>query len=283
MKLNYLLIVLLGTLTSCATILTQKSYYVNMYSNVNDSKVRIADSTYSLPTKIKIERSKSDLNIQLTADSISKNFKVESSLDPLFSYGNLLWMGFSPAAYLIDLTNQKRFYYGKSIYLDIHNKTGIIPKSGSEFRHDHLINKYPEKKGQINLAFSLPYINSFHLQPQNETPKTNTGFGGISIGLEYFYKANRFLSINAYAASDFFLPVPAAVDIYGEFQMMSSAYLSLTDNYKIGRLSFGYGLSYSRNIWELRYIWKLRNNDDEDTESTVGAENQNRSINWIHT
>jgi hypothetical protein len=52
---------------------------------------------------------------------------------------------------------------------------------------------------------------------------------------------------------DFFVPVPAAVDISGEYALMSSTYLSLMDNYKFKRFSVGYGLNYSRNTWDYRY------------------------------
>ncbi|MDP4276614.1 MAG: hypothetical protein Q8914_03170 [Bacteroidota bacterium] len=73
------------------------------------------------------------------------------------------------------------------------------------------------------------------------------------MGLEYFYKKNRFININVNSASDFFLPIPAAVDMSGEYEMMSSVYLGLTDNYKFKRFTVGYGLNYSKNIWDLRY------------------------------
>jgi len=50
-----------------------------------------------------------------------------------------------------------------------------------------------------------------------------------------------------------FVPGPAAVDISGEYELMSSIYMSLSNNYRLGRVSLGYGLSNSRNIWDLRY------------------------------
>lgn len=255
MKHKYLLIILLTTLTSCATIMTRRDYYVNIYSNANNSKVQILDSTYNLPAKIKIERSKSNLNIQLHSDSLTRNFTVKASPNTAFLYVNLLWMEISPAAYLIDFTNQKRFYYGKYIYLDINDTNRLIRPPVSKFYYNYFSKSYPSKKGQINLVFSMPYINSFYLQPQNEISKANTGFWGISIGLEYFYKETKFLSANANAVSDFFVPVPAAVDISGEYEMMTSVYLSLTDNYKCRRFTLGYGLNYSKNIWDLRYYY----------------------------
>lgn len=53
--------------------------------------------------------------------------------------------------------------------------------------------------------------------------------------------------------SDFFVPFPAAVDISGEYELMSSRYASVSNNHRLGRFSFGYGLSYSKNTWDYRY------------------------------
>jgi hypothetical protein len=49
------------------------------------------------------------------------------------------------------------------------------------------------------------------------------------------------------------VPVPAAVDISGEYELMSSSYLNISNNHKVRRFSFGYGFSYSKNTWDLRY------------------------------
>lgn len=233
--------------------MTRRNYNVEIYSNESNSKAQILDSTYDLPTKINLKRSKNDLDIQLILDTSKISFIVKTSPNPAFLYGNLLWMQVSPAAYLIDFTNQKRFYYGKSIYLDINDSNRIIRPSVSKFYYEYFSKIYPSNKGQINIVLSLPWINSFYFQPQNESSKSNTGFWGISFGLEYFYKEYKYISLNANAVSDFFVPVPAAVDISGEYEMMSSTYLSITDNFKFKRFSVGYGINYSKNIWDFRY------------------------------
>jgi hypothetical protein len=233
--------------------MTRRNYNVEIYSNVSNSKAQILDSTYDLPTKINLKRSKNDLDIQLISDTSKISFTVKTSPNPVFLYGNLLWMQVSPAAYLIDFTNQKRFYYGKSIYLDINDSNRIIRPPVSKFYYDYFSKIYPSNKGQINIVLSLPWINSFYLQPQNESSKLNTGFWGISFGLEYFYKEYKYISLNANAVSDFFVPVPAAVDISGEYEMMSSTYFSITDNFKFKRFSVGYGINYSKNTWDFRY------------------------------
>lgn len=251
MQARYLLIVFVLTLTSCATVLNKKNCNLMVSSNIENSKIQVFDSTYNLPAKISIRRSKMDLDIKLISDTLTKNYIVKSTTTPRFVYGNLLWYYMCPAAYLIDLTNHKRFYYGKFVYLDSNDTSRVIRPPVSRARNNYLLKAYPTRKGRINLLLSFPYVNSFYLQPQNERSKSNTGFWGISAGAEYYYKDYKYISLTASTVSDFFLPIPAAVDIYGEYEMMSSTYLSLSDNYKFKRFTIGYGLNYSRNTWNL--------------------------------
>jgi hypothetical protein len=103
------------------------------------------------------------------------------------------------------------------------------------------------------LKFSLPWINSFFLQPSLESAKSNTGFWGFSVGLDYYYTETRFFNLSFYAVSDFFVPVPAAVDISGEYDSMSSLYTSITHNHKLGRFYLGYGISIANNTWAHKY------------------------------
>lgn len=237
---------LLIFLTSCATILNEKSYDLLVTTNApHEAKLSYHDSLYKLPTMLNVERSRNDLLVTLIRDTLKKDYIIESKLSKEFYYDNLIFLGFAPFGYLMDLTNKKRFTYGNSIFLDINQEGELIePK---------FIKSYPSKKGQINFTTSLPWINTFYLQPQNETPKSNTGFLGGSTGFEYFYSDNKFVALTASGVMDFFLPVPAAVDLYGEYETMFSLYASLTNNYKVNRFSWGYGLNYSINTWNLSY------------------------------
>jgi hypothetical protein len=105
-------------------------------------------------------------------------------------------------------------------------------------------------------------VNSFYLKPENEPEKINTGFWGLSAGVEYYYTDNRFVAFTGSLNSDIFAPFPAAVDYEGYYESMSSAYLSATHNHKIKRFYVGYGLNYSRNLWR----W-----DDGTTHEPVGT------------
>ena len=100
---------------------------------------------------------------------------------------------------------------------------------------------------------STPITATFQLTPENESTIAETGFWGFTIGLDYYHKTNQYLNLGISGVTDLFVPVPAAVDLSGEYESMSSRYVSLSNNHKLGRFRVGYGLSYSKNSWDLRY------------------------------
>ena len=250
---NILFLILIFLLSSCATLITRKDYKIKVFTDLSNASVEIQDSIYSLPADFKIRRSKQELKIKLISDSLEKDFVVKASPNAAFLYGNLICYPILPVMYGIDFTNQKRFYYGKSIFLNSTDTARIIRPKISKGYYDYWSRSYKTNKGQINLTYSLPWVNSFYLQPNQETPKINTGFGGISAGLEYFYKNDKYISLTGSAVMDFFIPFPAAVDYSGEVESMNSVYASLTDNYRFRRFSIGYGINFSRNTWQLIY------------------------------
>lgn len=103
------------------------------------------------------------------------------------------------------------------------------------------------EKGEIRLKFGLPYINSFSLNPQNESRKSQTGWVGLEGGLEYQYISIKFISaefsMNAAAG------VLGLLDIEGEFERFTTQSLNLTDNRTFDNFSIGYGLSFANNMW----------------------------------
>lgn len=247
MKHLFLFLAMAFQLSSCATLTNSHFYDAHISSNNPSAKVQIYDSIYNLPAVVTLERSKDDLKIKLITDSTTQDYDVLSSFNPKFLYGNLIWTGVSPIAYFIDSYSSKKYYYGKFIHLDESDTIAISP---SCFR-DYYAVTCPVEKGQINFVFGLPWVNSFFLKPQYESPKSNTGFVGASVGLEKYYQNNKYIAISASAVTDFFAPI-GAVDIEGEWESMNSIYLSLTDNFKFRRFSIGYGANCSMNIWQLR-------------------------------
>ncbi len=210
---NIIYLIPLFFLSSCATLILRKDYNINVSTNLPDAKAEIFDSIYRLPAYFKISRSKEDLKIKLTGDSLERDFIVKASPNAAFLYGNLIYYPILPVSYGIDFTNQKRFYYGKSIFLNSYDTTGLIRPKISKSYYDYRTKTYPTNKGQINLICSFPWVNSFYLQPNQETSKINTGFWGISAGLEYFYKDNKYIALTGSAVMDFFIPFPAALSL----------------------------------------------------------------------
>jgi hypothetical protein len=249
---RYILIFISIFLTSCATLINRKTYDLRLISKEPNLQVQIKDSIYKLPAKVNVKRSKNDLPIRLISDTLIRNIIIKSSPSPAFVYGNLLWAEFCPIGYLVDFTNKKRFYYGRTLDLKFKDTSTIIRPRLSRMYYNYFTKNYSTNKGQINIKNSLPWINSFYLQPKYETSKINTGFWGVSLGLEYFYRSNKFASITGNAVTDIFIPVPAAVDYKGNYENMSSIYLDMSDNYKFRRFSIGYGLNYAKNIWALK-------------------------------
>ena len=210
MRQKIIFVVFSILLTSCATLVTRRYHDMKISAIPSNTQIVINDSIYKLPYIFSIRRSKKDLPIKIFNDSLTKNCILKSSPNPAFLYGNLLWVELCPVAYLIDFTNQKRFYYGKSLNLNLYDTVTVIRPPAIKGYYNYFHRVYSSRKGQINLRISLPYINSFYLQPKGEGSKSNIGFWGISGGLEYFYQDNKYLGLSAFAISDFFLPIPAA-------------------------------------------------------------------------
>jgi len=114
-------------------------------------------------------------------------------------------------------------------------------------------NEDEEHKKSWGIHISLPHINHFRLEPPIEQiRKTNTGFWGLQLGVDYFYSSHSYLTLSGSGNADFFIPVPASPSIEGEFEIMSSAYVALMHNSIFRRFTLGYGVTYGRNVWSLR-------------------------------
>ena len=101
------------------------------------------------------------------------------------------------------------------------------------------------------MRISKTQYNNFFSNPENEKSKTKNGFLGYSIGLDYFYANNKYISFTAATPWDFPMPFLAPLHYYGEQQFLGSNYFGLTNNNIISRFSIGYGLSYAKNSWDL--------------------------------
>jgi hypothetical protein len=221
-------------------MLNEPTGYMTIRTNEQTTIVCGGDSIKTINNKaiIMYERSKEPIEIMTITNLFTNKISIKSKNSTAYWF-NLYNLGIGM---VIERNNSKRYGYPLQIKLNP-SDTSIKVYKGY----------FPPKKGNLFMQISVPYLNNFYLLPENEGIKANTGFWGLSLGLDYFYSNTQFINFSANLASDFFCPVPAAIDMSGEYEMMSSSYLSLSNNYKFQRFSIGYGISYGKNTWDLRY------------------------------
>jgi hypothetical protein len=227
---------------SCATLLNSKTKRIDIITNT-PAKVTLNNQTLenvNNRTKFIALRDIRPIKFSVYNDSVIKNITLDSKSS--FAY----WMNIYPSlglGMLVDKDKPKRYTYPSRVYVDMTNNDS------------KLTTYYPfYRKGSIVLHVSLPHINGFLLKPIGEdSAMKSLGFWGIKLGINYYHNKNQFLDLSVSAVSDFFAPFPGAIDIWGEYDLMTSIYSSFSNNHRIGRFSLGYGLSFSKNTWDHRY------------------------------
>lgn len=240
MKQLIILLIISCLFSSCATLLNQPTTYMTVKTTKPALIVFGKDSVETKKNRavLTLKRSKNPIELTTISDSSISKITINAQNSMAYKF-NIYSLGIGA---IIERDSPKRYGY-----------PGIVKINPSDTT-SRVIDYYAiPHKGQLNLIYTLPWVNSFYLQPSDETSKINTGFWGISTGLEYYYKDNKFLSLTGSAVMDFFIPFPAAVDFSGEVENMYSVYTSLTDNYRFSRYTLGYGLNFSRNTWNLAY------------------------------
>lgn len=232
-------------MTSCATIMNQMQQNLTIYTTEPGKIIYNRDTAKTINNKanFRVERKKEPISFTVTTDSLTKTFQVASQNS--FMYWSNIFCNYG-IGMLVDRKSPKRCSYPQRIYFDSTDTINNYSRFGQLYN-----------KGELYLHLSLPHINSFRLIPESEGVKVNTGFWGLTIGLDYYYSKNRFINLGISGVSDFFIPFPAAVDLSGEYELMSSRYISLSNNKRLKRFTIGYGLSYARNTWDFRYYGRF--------------------------
>jgi hypothetical protein len=137
------------------------------------------------------------------------------------------------------------------------------------------IEDYNMTKGTFRFIVSFPYINSFYLQPKNEDSKNNTGFMEVTFGLDYFYLTNGYINFSFSQIVDFYSPLPF-INYWKVYEVMDSYYISLSNNHKVNRFSFGYGFSFAQNNWEL-----INNGWDENSSTREPVKKTNYAFGLV--
>lgn len=274
MKKYLILLAVSLLLSSCATVFSRKEYDMRVTSNIKNASVKVYDKDYKLPASIKVKRSKEDLQLVFNTDSLQKQLTLKSRISPRYIVGNLFF--YPPISYFVDLNNDKRFYYKKNIYIKVKDTSarfGSIPlgeKLSSIFKPSLI-----DETGTVKLHVSIPWMNEFNFAPNGEKRVSNFGFLGVATGIDYFYKKDRFLSFqtDAKTSFDFLIPVPILFDS-GERIVTSSVNFALSNNKKLNKFSYGYGLNYAQNYW--LYINEYY---DEATSTNVAIRKKSKNEN----
>jgi hypothetical protein len=240
MFLKSSIVLALFATTSCATVINGR--YTNVVIHTTEpSKIIINQDTLTTTKNevaLALQRKKENVPFAAIVDGKTTDGYVLEPRNSAAFYGNLYYGALGVAGMAIDWKNPKRFTYRKHVYL---NSADTIPIFYN--------NDQSDKKGRIFLNFSIPYVNMIRLKPIGEPSKNNTGFWGISVGADYYYRSSTFANLTVGAATDFYLPVIGAVSDSGERELMTSVYVSASNNHRLDRLSLGYGLTFARNGW----------------------------------
>ncbi|MFZ1789164.1 MAG: hypothetical protein WAT92_12655 [Saprospiraceae bacterium] len=232
-------IIFFGTLlSSCATLIHQKTVGLNVYSDLDSVRFSIQNDTsnwYTTPTFISVQRSKKPLVIHAKKDTIDKFFYVKSNLSTAFWVGNL-FSGVGVIGYGIDLTNQKRFTYPKFVFLTM---TDTSSKKTKKYK-----TWIPPSKGLLTFKISIPEGNHLFLNKGNVYAST-AGFLGVSGGIDYWYSEKYSFNMDVGTVTDFMLPFPAPVDYMGSFERSFASYVDAQIGSSYKRFHYDFGVQYT--------------------------------------
>ncbi len=241
MRYGFFILTINLLLSSCASISNQPSTSIDVFTAEPSAIIVASDTFKTVKNKSRVFVPRNNKTLQMTV--INQASDIALSIEPKKS---LAYWANIPCNFglgmLVDKNTIKQFGYPKRIYLDSPDS------SQSWYRFSQI-----DRTNDFRLKISLPWVNFFSLRPEGESRKSNAGFWGISVGLDYFHRRDQFINLSASAVMDLFVPVPGAIDIEGEYELMSSGYLSLSNNHKTKRWTFGYGVAYGINTWDLSY------------------------------
>jgi hypothetical protein len=227
--------------TSCAGIINQPITRTIVHVKEPTRLVVNGDTLRTITRQYPIVLERSSEPVELLAITDSTQTKITLQPRGSFAWWANIFCNYG-IGMLVDKNNPKRYTYPNHLYLDREDSLYRF----TNYQPDH-------RKGQWQLHLSLPYINNFYFQPREEKSKANTGFLGLSVGLNYYHSKKQFLKLSTLGVLDFMVPFPAHVDYSGGHEFMRSVSVSLSNNHHWKRFTLGYGISLAKNIWEYRY------------------------------
>jgi hypothetical protein len=210
---------------------------VRVYTEEEAEVVVYKDTLQTKNNKVKFETIRSSDSLQLQV--ISKDTTHLILVAPKNSekyYANVLSFGLG---FIIDSRSSKRYEYPGRIYLYNEAQGGISYSDYRRYAH----------KGDLDLHFSISLLNMFMFNPRNSNTVYGAGLLGYNYGIEYYYHSERFINLMSGNSLDLLLNNTANEVVVS--QGFQSFYVNLTHNHVYNdKWSWGYGLSYARNMWD---------------------------------
>ncbi len=239
-----LLLLSLAAFSSCATIFNSPHSTTSLTTNaprtaiIGPDTIALKPRTAAIP--IVLPRNKQPQEIVIYSDSRTDTVVLRSYWSDAY-YFNIASYGIG---FLIDRNTPKKWRYDKAIHF-----------TDRWIAQNRLHNPLRYPAGTVNLRYGLPYVNLFNLTDATTgRQKSNAGFMGFSLGVDYFYSDEAFLTLSGTSIMNFFLPFPAAARFTGIWEHRYSFYGSLSNNHLLfnDRLSVGYGLHFGADTWNTK-------------------------------
>ena len=224
---------------SCASLLNSKTMSIHITSSDDSATIRIDTSNkyFTVPAILNVKRSKTDLNLIYTSDSVSFPIVLNSSISSSFLFGNLISFGIP--GYLIDLSNPRKYSYPREVTI-VNNGTAY-----KTFYNDFT----SPKKGLFNLRFSLPYLN-FLIINTGFGETNNTGFWGFTTGIEYYITNRMCVQSNLGIIADFQSPFPSSIDYDAQLHHATALFGDLQLGFDLDFVHLSFGVQFN----ETRYV-----------------------------
>lgn len=219
---------------SCATLLNGHTQQITITSDERITAVSVENSLSrpEIPGKFHVLRGKEKLKVNYVLDDtlhqtlvLKPHLTLAYFSNIYFNYGIGMW---------IEAKSLKKFGYPGTLHLD--------------FKDGDLICKRfkTQPKGLNRFTVTLPYFNALRVYTGKEQV-TESGFWGLEIGAEHFYKDNNYWSLKIGAAGTNILIDPERIND----TRTSTLYVSFNNNHVIRRLDLAYGLCLSQYTWRL--------------------------------
>lgn len=285
-------------LTSCSTVFRTKTHTINVFTNAAEAKVTVNDSVYSLPAKIKLLRSKKPVTLSYQSENKQFDTIVSAVKGPVFYLGNLPSLPFFGVGYWVDLTTQKRFKYPKNIFLNDKdgleiqeykadryiakrnitdtvrqleireniNKHFAAADAKRKVREQREFKRYNPTEGAFKFNIQPPTLSLMGFSSKNTNVdyfSNSVGGMGFGIGGDYYYKDNRFISLELSHRVNQFSPP----GLHTEYDFLAhNLNISLRKGHRWQRLEYSYGLAF--NLFDTEY--SQGNRSVYNTYNTLG-------------